>query len=35
MVGFGVITIMGVNPDEVRIGDVRMEIAHNGFYTCV
>jgi hypothetical protein len=35
MLGFGVIIIMGVNPDEVRIGDVRVEIAHNGFCTRV
>jgi len=24
---------MGVNPDETRVGDVAMEITHNGFYT--
>jgi len=25
--------IVGVNPNEARIGDVVMEIAHNGFCT--
>jgi hypothetical protein len=34
MLGFGIVIIVGVNPDEARIGDVVMEIAHNGFCTC-
>jgi hypothetical protein len=25
---------MGVNLDEARVGDVAVEIAHNGFCTC-
>ncbi len=28
-------TFVGINPDEARVGDVVVEIAHNGFYTCV
>jgi len=34
MLGFGIMIIVGVNPNEARIGDVVMEIAHNGFCTC-
>jgi hypothetical protein len=33
--GFGVVTVVGIDPDEVRVGDVAVEIAHNGFYTCI
>ncbi len=33
MLGFGIMIIVGVNPNEARIGDVVMEIAHNGFCT--
>jgi hypothetical protein len=31
---FGIMIIVGVNLDEVRIGDVVVEITHNGFYAC-
>jgi hypothetical protein len=31
--GFGVITIVGIDPDQARIGDIAIEIAHSGFYT--
>jgi hypothetical protein len=31
--GFGVITIVGIDPEKVRIGDIAVEIAHSGFYT--
>ncbi len=31
--GFGVITIVGIDPEEARIGDIVIEIAHSGFYT--
>jgi hypothetical protein len=34
MLGIGIVIIVSVNPDEVRIGDVVMEIAHNGLCTC-
>jgi hypothetical protein len=33
MLGFGVMIIVGVNLDAIRIGDVTMEITHIGFYT--
>ncbi len=33
MLGFGIMIIVGVNPNEVRIRDVVVEIAHNGFCT--
>jgi hypothetical protein len=29
---FSVITIIGVSPDEAQIGDITMELMHNGFY---
>jgi hypothetical protein len=32
-VGFGVITIIGIDPDQARIRDIAIEIAHSGFYT--
>jgi len=31
--GFGVITIVGIDPDQARVGDITIEIAHSGFYT--
>jgi hypothetical protein len=31
--GFGVVTVIGIDHDEARIGDVAVEITHNGFYT--
>jgi hypothetical protein len=31
--GFGVVTVIGIDLDEARIGDVAVEVAHNGFYT--
>jgi len=31
--GFGVITIVGIDPDEAKVGDIVIEIAHSGFYT--
>jgi len=30
--GFGVITLVGIDPKEARIGDVAIEIAHSGFH---
>jgi hypothetical protein len=32
-VGFGVITLVRINLEEARIGDVAVEIAHSGFHT--
>jgi hypothetical protein len=31
--GFGVVTFVGVDPYEARIGDIAVEVAHSGFYT--
>jgi hypothetical protein len=31
--GFGVITIIGIDPDEAKIGDIAIEITHSGFFT--
>jgi len=33
--GFGVITLIGIDPEEARIEDVAIEIAHSGFHTRV
>ncbi len=32
--GFGVVTFVGIDPNEVQVGDVVVEITHNGFYIC-
>jgi hypothetical protein len=31
--GFGVVRIVGVDPDEALVGDIAVEVAHSGFYT--
>jgi len=31
--GFGVVTLVGIDPDEARVGDIAVGVAHNGFYT--
>jgi hypothetical protein len=31
--GFGVVSLVGIDPDAARVGDIAVEIAHNGFYT--
>jgi hypothetical protein len=31
--GFGVVTLVGIDPNEARVGDVAVEVAHSGFYT--
>jgi len=31
--GFGVVTLVGIDPDEAQVGDVAVEVAHSGFYT--
>jgi hypothetical protein len=31
--GFGVVRIIGIDPDEARVGDIAVEVAHSGFYT--
>jgi hypothetical protein len=32
-VGFGVVSLVGINLYQVRIGDIAVEISHSGFYT--
>jgi hypothetical protein len=32
--GFGVVTLVGIDPEEARVGDIAVEVAHSGFYTC-
>jgi hypothetical protein len=31
--GFGVVTLVGIDPNEARVGDIAVEVAHSGFYT--
>ncbi len=31
--GFGVVRLVGIDPDEARVGDIAVEVAHFGFYT--
>jgi hypothetical protein len=31
--GFGVINLVGIDPDEARVGDIAIEVAHSGFHT--
>jgi len=31
--GFGVMSLVGIDPDAARVGDITVEIAHSGFYT--
>jgi len=31
--GFGAITLVGIDPEVARIGNVAVEIAHSGFHT--
>jgi len=33
LLGFGVVTFVGINPNEAQVGDVAVEIVHNGFCT--
>jgi hypothetical protein len=33
--GFGVIRLVGIDPNEARVGDIDVEVAHSGFYTRV
>jgi hypothetical protein len=30
--GFGVVKLVGIDPDQARIGDIAVEVAHSGFY---
>jgi hypothetical protein len=31
LLGFGVVTFVGIDPDEAQVRDVEVEIIHNGF----
>jgi hypothetical protein len=31
--GFELVKLVGIDPDEARIGDIAVEVAHSGFYT--
>jgi len=31
--GFGIVRLVGIDPDEARVGDIAVEVAHSGFYT--
>jgi hypothetical protein len=31
--GVGVVSLVGINPDQARVGDIAMETSHSGFYT--
>jgi hypothetical protein len=33
--GFGVVRLVGIDPNEARVGDIAVEVAHSGFYTRV
>jgi len=30
--GVGVVRLVGINPDQARVGDIAVEISHSGFY---
>jgi hypothetical protein len=31
--GFGVVRLVGIDPDKARVGDIAVEVIHSGFYT--
>ncbi len=31
--GFGGVTIVGIDPDQARVGDIAIEVVHSGFFT--
>ncbi len=31
--GFGVVQLVGIDPDEARVRDIAVEVAHSGFYS--
>jgi hypothetical protein len=35
LLGFGVVTLVGIDPEEARVRDIVIEVAHSGFYTHV
>jgi hypothetical protein len=32
--GFGVVRLVGIDPDEARVRDIVVKVIHSGFYTC-
>ncbi len=32
--GFGAITLVGIDLEEARVRDIAIEVAHSGFHTC-
>jgi hypothetical protein len=33
LLGFGVVRLVGIDPDEARVGDIVVKVVHSGFYT--
>jgi hypothetical protein len=33
LLGFGVVTLVSIDPKEARVEDIAVEVAHSGFYT--
>ncbi len=33
LLGFGIVKLVRIDPDEARVGDIVVEVAHSGFYT--
>jgi hypothetical protein len=31
--GFGVVSLVGIDLDQARVGDIAVEVTHSGFYT--
>jgi len=31
--GFGVVRLVGIDPDQARIGDIAVEVTHSGYFT--
>ncbi len=31
--GFGVVRLVGIDPNEAQVGDIAVEVVHSGFYT--
>ncbi len=31
--GFGVVRLVGIDPDAARVGDLAIEVVHSGFFT--
>jgi hypothetical protein len=32
-VGFGLVSLVSLDPDRARVGDIAVEVSHSGFYT--